>query len=99
MTAYKLFTLRKNGELSSLFINKQDRLPINKWLTAKLYPTPGFKERFGWHCCPRPKAPHLSNRNRAWYKIEIKNFKELTKPKNQGGKWFLARKMRILNKV
>lgn len=99
MIAYKLFRKLKDGSLHSLFINKKVNLPLNKWLVAKTYPTKNFKIRHGFHCCPRPVAPHLSLRNRAWYKVEIKNFKELQKCKFQGGKWFIAKNIRILEEV
>ncbi len=99
MIAYKLFRKLKDNSLRSLFINKTNILPLNKWLNAKTYPTKGFKIRHGWHSCPKPNAPHLSLKNRQWYKIEIQNFKTLLKPKNQGGKWYIAKKIKILKPV
>ena len=96
MIAYKLFKLRADGSLGSLFINSKVKLEENKWLAADCYPTKNFKVRKGWHCVPRKFAPHLSKTGRVWRKVEIKNIKELIKPKNQGGRWFLAGKMRIL---
>lgn len=99
MIAYKLFRIKSKGEITSLFINKTEHLPINKWLMSKSYRTKGFKFRPGWHCLEKPNAPHLSLKRRAWYKIKIKNIKTLKKPKNQGDKWFLAKYMKILEKL
>tara|TARA_Y100000310_G_scaffold186813_1_gene186937 strand:- start:430 stop:642 length:213 start_codon:yes stop_codon:yes gene_type:complete len=43
MFGYKLFRVRKDGTLGSLFINKKERLPIGKWIKAESYPTKGYK--------------------------------------------------------
>lgn len=98
MIAYKLFQKRRD-KITSLFINAKQPYKLNKWYKARLYKTEGFKKRKGFHCVPEPNAPHLSLRNREWYKIEIEEFNELIKPKNQGGKWFIANKMRILERI
>lgn len=99
MIAYKLFQKNKDS-ICSLFINKRQKYQLNKWYRAKLYKTDGFKPRKGFHCVPIPNnAPHLSNRGREWYKIEIDDFSELQKPQSQGGKWFIANKMKILGKA
>lgn len=97
ITAYKLFKLHSDGSLGSLFINCRDKIETGKWLNAEFHPRKGFKERIGWHCVPRKFAPHLSKRGRVWKKIKIANYKEITKPKNQGGKWYIAGKMKVLN--
>lgn len=96
MITYKLFRVRKDGSLGSLFIDRKTKLPLNKWLPAKSHPTKGFAERPFWHCTSKPEAPHLSMKGRRWFRVEIKNFTEFKRPKNQGGKWYLAKKMRIL---
>jgi hypothetical protein len=93
---YKLFRVRKDGTIGSLFINRKDKLPLNKWLKAKNHPTKGFAERPFWHCTSKPKAPHLSMKGRKWYRVEIKSYTELKRPKNQGGIWYLAKQIRIL---
>lgn len=59
------------------------------------YPTEGFQVRPGWHCMSKKSAPHLSKKNRIWAEIEIKDFEVLNRPKNQGGKWYLAKWIRI----
>lgn len=99
MITYKLFRVRKDGSIGSLFINRRARLPLNKWLTAEVYPTKGFALRPGWHCTAKPEAPHLSEKDRAWFKVEIKNFTEEHRPESQGGLWYLAKKMRIIEAV
>lgn len=89
----------KDGSLSSLFIGKRNRLPIGKWLKAECLPTKGFAIRAGWHCTKEPIAPHLSTKGRVWVKVEIKEYTELLRPENQGGLWYLAKRMRILGVV
>lgn len=96
MIAYKLFRKRKDGTLGSLFINPKARLEINKWLKCSVYPTEGFQVREGWHTLARKCAPHLSKKNRVWRAVEIKDWVELKRPKAHGGKWFLAKEMKIL---
>lgn len=98
-TAYKLFKVRKDGSLGSLFINPKARHKTGVWLKSSTYPTDGFKIRSGWHCLGRPKAPHLSNKGRQWFKIVIKEYQKLERPKSHGSMWFLARKMKILKPV
>ena len=39
MVGYKLFRVRKDGTLGSLFINKKEVLPIGEWIKSKSYPT------------------------------------------------------------
>lgn len=88
--AYKLFRVRKNGTIGPLFINRSMVIPIGKWLKAEDHPTSGFAHRVGWHATRTPDAPHMSIKDRVWYEVEVKNFKEIERPKNQGGKWILA---------
>lgn len=59
MIAYKLFRQLKNGDITSLFINRKRRLPYNEWLTAESFPTNGYLLRPFWHCTNSPIAPHL----------------------------------------
>ncbi len=97
--AYKLCRVLKSGELTSLFINKTERLKRNVWLEAKCYPTPGYKIRPFWHCTENPVAPHLTQKGRVWVKVEMKNYNEFNRPVFQGGKWFLAEKIKILDNI
>jgi hypothetical protein len=97
MIAYKLFRELKSGEITPLFINKTKRLPLNEWMDAECHPTKGFAIRPFWHCTSTPNAPHLSEKNRIWLKVEIEDYTEFIRPDNQGGKWYLAGKMKILS--
>lgn len=98
MILYKLFRLKKNNKITSLFINKSKELELGKWLKSKKYPTKGFAIRPGWHCTEKPIAPHLSLKGRIWYKIQAKNLIEKKVPKNQGNKWYIAKEIKILEK-
>ncbi len=98
MIAYKLMRKMKDG-YSPLFINKRQRIQPDTWLTAEQHKTKGFAYRPGWHCCKTPNAPHLSERNRVWVKIEIKDYTEYARPESQGGSWLLANKMRIIGEI
>lgn len=90
MIAYKLFRKKANGAITSLFIDKTRELPIGVWMTAHSNPTKGYAERQGWHCLPLPYAPHLTEKGRVWYKVEIELVEEFERPESQGGKWLLA---------
>lgn len=99
MKAYKLFRQLQNGRITPLFINKTQHLPINEWLQAEDHPTKGYAHRPGWHCTVEPKAPHLSDKNRVWYEVEVKDFSIHKRPSNQGGEWILAQQMKIIKPV
>lgn len=99
MIAYKLFRVLKDDSISSLFINKKRRLPINIWLEAESFPTKGFAIRPYWHCTSNPIAPHLSMKDRAWFKVEMEDFEEFNRPKAQGGLWYLAKKIKIIERI
>ena len=98
MKAHKLVRLMKDGSLSSLFIGKKQRLPMGKWLKSECIPTKGFAVRPGWHCTREPIAPHLSMNGRIWVKVEIEDYTKLHRPESQGGIWYLANRMKILEK-
>ncbi|MCK9458427.1 MAG: hypothetical protein M0R80_02140 [Proteobacteria bacterium] len=97
MIGYKLFRMRKNGTLGSLFINRKAIIPIGQWIDAKEYPTKGYSFRPGWHIACAP-CPHLSMKGRLWYKVEFKDYYEFKRPAGQGGKWYIAQKMRVLGR-
>lgn len=99
MIAFKLFKVRKDGSIGPLFINKRNRLPVGEWITAEDHPTKGYAHRPGWHCLDSPSAPHLSPRNRVWYIVEIAEYVKIDRPPSQGGVWFLANKMKIVEPV
>ena len=101
MIAYKLVRQLKDGSISPLFINRKSRLPLNEWMQAEKHHNrekDGFKYRPFWHCTSNPVADHLSKKNRVWVEIEMEDYKEMQRPDNQGGLWFLAEKIKI-NKV
>lgn len=97
MIVYKLFRQLKSGDITSLFINKKRRLKSNEWLEAESFPTKGYILRPYWHCTDKPFAPHLSLKNRIWKQVEIKEYIEFNRPEHQGGKWYLAKQIKILD--
>ena len=98
MTAYKLLRARRDGTLGPLFINRKQRIPIGEQLIAEDHKTKGYAHRPGWHCCKTPEAPHLSPRGRQWYVVDIEDIRVETRPKSQGGIWYLAQRMTVLEK-
>lgn len=96
MRAYKLCRLKKNGDITPLFINKKTALPFNEWLQAECHPTKGFKIRPFWHCTSQPYAPHLSRKGRIWIELEMDDYTEFQRPNNQGGLWYLASRIKLL---
>ncbi len=98
-TGYKLFRMRRDGTLGPLFIDKGLVVPLNRWLTAKCHPTPGYAVRPGWHVAQSPSAPHLKMDGRLWFKVEVRDYYEFKRPAHQGGVWLIAKKMRVLHLV
>jgi hypothetical protein len=99
MIAYKLFKVRKDGSIGPLFINTRQRISIGEWLDAEEHPTNGFAYRPGWHASIAPVAPHLSEKGRAWFKVEIDDFQRYERPERQGGTWFVANRMKVLEQL
>lgn len=99
MIAYKLARVLKNGEITPLFINKSFRIPMNQWLEAENHPTKGFAERPYWHCTSEMSAPHLSPKGRVWVKVEIEDYQEFKRPDSQSGVWYLASKIKFIEKL
>ena len=100
ITAYKLFRLRKEGTLGSLFCNRKAVVPVNQWLEAEEHPTKGLALRAGWHCCAKKNAPHLklklaSGERRVWCRVDIVSYEKHFRPKAQGGLWFTAKYMMV----
>lgn len=93
--AYKLFRLRKDGTLGSLFIDPRVRVPIGRWVKAKSVRTQGFAFRPGWHACAEPNAPHLSKKGRVWCRVTLKGTKVHQRPPHQGGLWYTAQWLRV----
>ena len=100
MIAYKLMTKRKDGSLGPLFINRRQRIPLNKWLPAEEHKTKGYAFRPGWHVTKKPIAPHLKMRdNRVWCKVEVTQEIHMKRPSSQGGSWFIAGYMRVIEET
>jgi hypothetical protein len=99
MIAYKLFKKRKDGTYGPLFINRKQKIQKGVLYGAESHPTVGYAYRPGWHCCSTPNAPHLSYKDRVWCKVEIQDYNRHQRPHNQGGLWYTANYMRILEEI
>ena len=99
MIAYKLFRKRKDNTYGPLFINRKQKVELMVWYDAEEHPTKGFAVRPGWHCCAEPLAPHLSKKDRVWCKVMITQYTEHQRPESQGGLWYTANKMKVLNEL
>jgi len=94
--AYKLLRVRRDGTLGPLFINKNQVIKRDQWYDAEDHPTKGYAHRPGWHCTLHKDAPHLSKKNRRWYRVTILGAEEHARPANQGGTWLIAKKMMVI---
>jgi len=100
MIVYKLLSRKRDGSLGSLYINRKHRLTVGEWEYAEAHPTSGYANRPGWHTTSEPVAPHIKMKpDREWWRVEIDNFYEFKRPKGQGGVWYIAKAMRLLEKV
>jgi len=100
MKAYKLVRkMKSDGSLKPLFIGKTKAMKVGEWMTAECIPTKGFAVREGWHCCLKPIAPHLSEKNRVWVEVEVKDYVLYDRPESQGGTWVLADKMKVIGEL
>lgn len=99
MECYKLLRKRRDGSLGPLFINRRQRIPVGVPLPAECHPTKGFTVRPGWHCTAQPQAPHLSLRDRVWCRVKIHDYIAINRPAHQGGRWFLAKHMTVLEEI
>jgi len=97
--AYKLFRKRKDGTYGPLFINRKQKLNVGILYYAEKHPTKGYAYRPGWHCCAEPNAPHLSKKDRVWCEVKIEEYTEHMRPANQGGLWYTANKLTILQEL
>lgn len=99
MIGYKLFRLRKDGTLGPLFINCRQRIETGVEYVAEAHRTKGFAFRPGWHICSEMKAPHLSKKGRVWARVWFDEYTEHLRPESQGGLWYTANKIKVLNVV
>jgi hypothetical protein len=98
-TAYKLLRVRADGTIGPLFINARMRVPVGVWLPAEDHPTPGYAHRPGWHCTLAPFAPHLSERGRVWFEVQVRHYRKFNRPQSQGGTWVLAEEIRLVRQL
>jgi hypothetical protein len=96
MLGYKLFSLKQDGSIGPLFINRRLRLTVGQWYVAEDHPTPGYARRPGWHILGSKHAPHLSKKGRVWAKVEFEEAECFHRPESQGGLWYLAKRMRLI---
>ena len=100
MYAYKLVRRRSDGTLGPLFIDRGLHYEVGKWEEAKCVPTSGFAVRPGFHVTDAPVAPHLKElmekEDRVWCKVDIEGFTQHMRPIKQGGRWYTAKRMKIL---
>jgi hypothetical protein len=99
MIGYKLFRQRKDGTLGPLFINRKQKLVVGTKYVAEEHPTKGFAFRPGWHICSEMNAPHLSKKDRVWAKVKFTNYTSHVRPESQGGLWYTAKNMTIIEIV
>lgn len=99
MIAYKLFRKRKDGSYGPLFIDRSKKIHKEVVYDAESKPTKGFAYRPGWHCCAEPSAPHLSKKNRVWCMVMIDDYTEHMRPANQGGLWFTANTLKVIEEL
>ena len=95
ITAWKLFTLRKDGTIGPLFVNRRQRIPTGLWIDAEAHHPGHLKFRPGWHCAHAKLAPHLVKYGRQWRRVKIMQFDVHKKPKCQGGLWYVAQRMYV----
>ena len=100
MKAYKLFEVKKDGSLGSLFIDKRSRYELGIEYKAGDYTKKGFAHRPGFHACSEPSAPHIKERdNRVWYVVELGDVEVFKRPKCQGGIWYLSDTMTLIARL
>jgi hypothetical protein len=93
---YKLSRVRRDGSIGPLFINRARRIEVGVDYPAECHPTQGYAERHGWHGCAQPVAPHLSERGRKWFRVELTGVQTYPRPESQGGAWFISDSMRAI---
>ena len=46
-----------------------------------------------------PAAPHLSQREREWWEVAVREYARVRRPRNTGGVWILAQGIRFVRPV
>ena len=94
---WKLFRIRKDGSIGSLFFDRRARIPLGVWLPSYAFKKKGYAFRPGWHCMKAPIAPHMvKGDDRVWAQVAIRDVERVPRPDSQGGEWFLAREMKVV---
>lgn len=96
ITGYKLFRVRKDKTIGPLFINARQVITPGVWMDAEDHPTKGFAHRPGWHATLKPVAPHLSEKGRVWFRVEMQDTRKFNRPQSQGGTWVLANRLKVI---
>ena len=99
MIGFKLFRKRRDGTYGPLFINRRQRLDLNRPYDYEDHPTKGYAHRPGWHICSEPVAPHLSKKDRVWCKVWFECMGTIERPECQGGIWYLGSRIVILEEL
>lgn len=97
--AFKLFSLKRDGSIGPLFINKKLRLQEGVWYDAEPHETKGFQFRPFWHSALLPIAPHLTTKGRIWKRVLVEDFTTYERCKAQGGTWVLSNRLMVLGDV
>lgn len=75
MVGYKLFEMDKEGNLFPLFIDKKEKIEVDKWSKAKNVPTNGYAKRPGFHIgADVPDAPWLKGYDGSDYGVYRSRF-------------------------
>jgi hypothetical protein len=94
-------SVRRDGTLGSLFINRRQVIPVGVWLEAEDHKTKGFAHRPGWHTTPTTDT-HLAlsakgHKRRVWAQVEIMDYRQLDyRCGDVVTVWYLAEWMRVV---
>lgn len=105
MIAYKLLRVRRDGSLGPLFVDRGLRLKPNFiHIARKDCKHPGLAHRPGFHCCAKPEAPHMKLRLkngevRVWCRVQIMCYTKHVRPEAQGGTWFTAKYLQVIERL
>lgn len=96
MIAKKLFTLRKDGTLSSLFYDKKRKLTVGVMYSARNCAPPGRIPRPGFRAVKRKNTFHFVTNGRVWCEVWLENVTEDTNYRSST--CFIAQRM-CINKI
>ena len=95
---------RADGSIGPLFVDRKLRIQSGIWIEARMDIVPkGLATRPGWHVCRSPGVPHLKDNPakevREWWVVDIEHYEEINRPESQGGIWYLAKRIKFIEKV